>query len=273
MVQFKDLGKKAKDLFKKQYDYSNEIKVTSTASGVKIESGGSVNNGLVGYTKANWKDDYLGDVEVEANSNGLAKGQFKLKNVADGVNLTVAGAGCGLVSLETTYVQDFISATFKASHNVTKGCTGASASAVLGHDGVSVGGQVDMDVGGSVKDYNIGAEYASKDLTAAAVTSSKGDDITVSFFQNISGRTSIGASMLVKPESGSNTYTLGTDHQLDSNTGIRAKADSNGIVGVAVSHVLADPNVKLGVSAQFDAMSSDAFKAQKFGLSMSFGEF
>jgi hypothetical protein len=271
--QFKDLGKKAKDLFKKQYDFKNEIKVVSTAAGVKLESGGSHAKGLVGYTKANWKDDYLGDVEVEAHSCGLAKGQFKLANVADGVNLTVSGCAAGSLNLEANYVQDCVSATAKAGHNLNKGSTSLSASAVFGFDGVSVGGQVDLDASGSPKDYNVGAQYAAKDLVAALVTSNKGDDITISFHQKVSCCYSMGASMLVKPESGSRAYTFGTDYCLDKNTSIKAKAGSCGTVGVAVSHKLADPKVKLGISAQFNALSDDIFKAQKFGICMNFGEF
>jgi hypothetical protein len=271
--QFKDLGKKAKDLFKKQYDFKNEAKIVSKAAGVKLESGGVHSKGLVGYTKANWTDDYLGDVEVEAHSCGLAKGQFKLNNVADGVNLTVSGAASGCVGLEANYAQENIAATLKAGHNLNKGCTSVSASAVLGFDGVSVGGQVDLDASGSPKDYNVGAQYSAKDLVAAMVTSNKGDDITVSFHQKVSCCTSLGASMLVKPESGSRAYTFGTDYSLDKNTGIKVKAGSCGTVGVAVSHTLADPKVKLGISAQFNALSDDIFKAQKFGICLNFGEF
>lgn len=273
MPQFKDLGKKTSDLFKKQYDFKNEIKVTSNASGVKIESGGQKAKGFSGYTKANWKDDFLGDVEVEAHSTGVAKGKFKLSKVTDGVDVTVSSTACGQVGLEATYVKDFLSAIASANHNMSKGCTALATSAVIGFDGVYVGGGVDVDGSGSVKNYNCGAEYASKDLTASLVTSNKGEDITVSFFQKLSGSTSLGASMLVKAESSSRLYTFGTERSLDKSTTIKAKADSAGKVGVAVSHVLADPKMKLGVSAEFDATSDDAFKSQKFGISLNFGDF
>lgn len=49
---FKDFGKKVNDLFKKQYDYKNEVKVISKAgNGVQVESGGYQSGGLVGYSK------------------------------------------------------------------------------------------------------------------------------------------------------------------------------------------------------------------------------
>lgn len=271
--QFKDLGKKAKDLFKKSYDFKNELKVVSKADGVKLENGGVMGKTLVGHTKANWTDQYLGDIEVEAHSCGIAKGQFKLKKVTDGVDVTVAGGACGAVSVEATYVQTNVSATVKADHNLNKGSTGVLACAVLGFDGVSVGGTVSVDASGSPKDYNVGAQYSQKDLTASLVTSNKGDDITMSFFQNYSKSTCLGASMLIKPEDGSRVFSFGTDHQLDCKTAIKAKADSNGVVGTAVSHVLANPAMKFCVSAEFDALGADVCKAQKFGISLNFGDF
>lgn len=270
MPQFKDLGKKASDLFKKQYDYKNEIKVTTKASGVKLESSG--NASFAGYTKANWTDDYLGDVEVEAHSGGCAKGKFALKNVTDGVNVTVNGDAAGEIGVEATYVQDSISALASCKHNLNKSCTKISASAVLGFEGVSVGGGVNVDATGNVSDYNCGAEYSTKDLTASLVTSNKGDDITISFYQKVCGGSTLGAAMLVKADA-TRLYTFGTETSLDKSTGIKAKADSTGTVGVAVSHTLSDPKMKVGVSAQFNAASDDAFKAQKFGVCLNFGEF
>lgn len=272
--QFKDLGKKAKDLFKKQYDFKHEIRVISKASGVKLESAGvHGKGGICGSTKANFKDEYFGDVEIEADSSGTARGQFKLGKVADGVDVTVAAAAAGCISGEATYKQDNVSALFKAAHNVNKGCTLMTAMATVGFEGVSVGGQVDIDANGAPKDYNVGAEYASKDLTAAIVTSNKGDDITVSFFQKLCGGTSLGASMLVQPESGNRVYTFGTDYALDKKTQVKAKANSQGTVGAVVTHILSDPSVKVAWSAEFNALSDDAFKAQKFGIGLTFGEF
>jgi len=271
---FNNFGKKAKDLFKKQYDYKNEIKVTSKAAGVKLESGGYQAKGLNGYTKANWTDAYLGDIEIEAHSGGVAKGQFKLNGVTDGVNVTVSGAGTGSMAVETTYEQDLISCNVKATR-CPKGSTGIVASAVLGLEGVSVGGQVTLDLAnmGSPKDYNLGAEYTQKDLTASLVTSNKGEDITASYYQTVSKSLKLGSSMLVKPEAGTRLFTFGTDYALDSATTVKAKADSNGIIGTSITHTLADPNAKLCFSAQFDGLSSDVLSAQKFGVSVNLGDF
>jgi len=271
--QFSNLGKKTKDLFKKTYDFRNEVKVTSKASGVKLENGGALGKSVNGYTKANWKDQYLGDVEVEAHSSGVAKAQFKLCKVTDGVDLTVAGAACGGVSVEAAYVQDFVSANAQVCHNLNKSTTCVVASAVFGFEGISIGGVVALDASGSPKDYNVGAEYAQKDLIASIVTSKKCEDINISVFHNVCPAMQLGASMAVQPEKSARTYTFGTEYKLDKTTTVKAKATSEGIVGTSVTHNLASPAMKVQLSSEYNVLSDDVFKAQKFGVAVNLGEY
>lgn len=271
--QFNNLGKKAKDLFKKQYDYKNEVKVTSTSAGVKLETGGYQGKGLCGYTKANWTDAYLGDVEIEAHSTGVAKGQFKLKNVAGtGAVTTISANGNGDLNKETTYETDNLASTLKVSHNLNKSSTSVNLSAVLGMEGVSVGGALTLS-GSTPTDYNLGAQYAQKDLVAALITSNKGENIQASYYHSMSSSCQLGSSMDVKPEAGTRLFAFGCNYALDSKTTLRGKIDSNGIVGESITHTLANPNMKLQVSAQFDALGAEPLRAQKFGVSISLGDF
>ena len=270
-MRYSDLGKKAKDLFKKQYDFKNEVKVTSKTNGVKIESGG--NSALAGYTKANWKDDFLGDIEIEAHSTGVARGKFALKNVADGVNLTVDGAACGGIGAEATYSSSSFAATAKASHNVQKSITGLTASATVGYDAFVLGGNVALDGAGAAKDYAVGAQYSSGDILASFTTGKKFANVDVNVFQKYSCCTALGASIALSDNFGAYTFGFGADHSLGQGLGVKAKADSNGGVAVAVTHTLAEPKMKVGISASYNALGTDAFKAQKFGLSLNFGDF
>jgi len=271
MTQFKDLGKKAKDLFKKQYDYKNEVKVINNSSGVKVETGGYQAKALTGYSKVNFSDATLGAVEIELHSCGLTKGQTKFKGVTDGVDVTLAGSAKD-ASVEATYVNDSVSVQAKLSRSFKSSSTAIAASAVVGVDGVSVGGSINLDAAdpASPKDYNVGAEYTQKDLTASLVTSNMGQDITASYFQKVSGDLTLGSSMVVKPDAGSRLFTFGGAYTLDKATSLKAKADSNGIVGTSVTHSLSGNFMKMVVSAQFDALSSDVLSAQKLGVSLEF---
>lgn len=274
-VIFANLGKKTKDLFKKQYDYKNEVKVISKAENtVTIESGGYHQpKGLAGYTKVSWTDKAIGQFEVEAHSNGEYKGKLVTKKI-ENVGFTVEGAPTS-VSVEASYVKDAFAASTKLSHNLDKGDTNVNVGAVIGFEGISVGGSVDFNAAnpGSPTDYNIGAECSQKDLIGTIVTSNKLNDITASYFQTISSRLVLGSSLSVKPDSGSRTFVTGGEFSLDKFTTIKFKGDSVGVVGTAVTHTLSNPAAKLVASAQFDTQSSNPFSPQKFGLSVSFGDF
>jgi hypothetical protein len=155
---------------------------------------------------------------------------------------------------------------------VNKSATAIDITAVLGMEGVSVGGAGTIK-GGALADYNLGAEYAQKDLVASLVTSNKGENITASYYQSLSKTTQLGSSMLVQPEAGTRLFAFGCNYALDGNTTLRSKIDSNGIVGESITHKVANPNMLLTVSAQFDALGSEPMVAQKFGLSISLGDF
>lgn len=271
MVQFNKLGKKAKDLFKKTYDYKNEIKVNSNAGGVKVETGGYQGKALTGYSKVNFTDATLGDVELEAHSSGCTKGSLTFKSITDGVDLTLSGSPND-GSVEALYSKGSLSAQAKVCHGFAKSSTGISASAVYNVDNVALGGTISLDAADPTnpKDFNVGAEYSQKDLTASIVTSNQGNDLTASYFQKITGDLSLGSSMLVKPDAGTRLFTFGGVYSLDKVTTIKAKADSNGIVGTSITHTLTKPAMTFAVSAQFDAMSSDVLAAQKLGVSLAF---
>ncbi len=181
--------------------------------------------------QVNFTDKNFGAVELEWHSTGVAKAQTKLAKVADGVDLTLNGDIAGSLSVEATYAKDSVSVLAKVSHCLNKSSTGLALSAVLEVDGVSIGGQLDLDAANPTapKDYNVGAQYTQKDLTASLVTSNQGNDITASYYQSISSDLVLGSSMLVKPDVGTRLFTFGGAYTLDKATSVKAMADSNGI--------------------------------------------
>jgi len=271
--QFRDLGKKAKDLFKKQYEYKNECKVISKAENtVVVESGGYHQaKGLAGFTKVTWTDKAIGAFEVEAHSTGEYKGKL-VTNKYEGVGVTVEGAPAA-ASVEAAYSKESFAVATKVTHNIDKGDTNVNVGAVIGFDGISVGANCDFNAANpsAPTDYNIAAECSQKDLIGTIVTSNKLIDITASYFQTISPRLVLGSSLVVKPDS--RVLVTGGEYNLDKFTTIKFKGDSVGVVGTAVTHTLSNPPAKLIASAQFDTQSSNPFSPQKCGLSVCFGDF
>lgn len=187
--------------------------------------------------------------------------------------MSVSGNAVPSATVEATYAKDFFSGTLNFGSNFA-GKNVVNASGALGFDGVAVGGAAQFCLAsGCAKDYNVGAEYTQKDLTATLVTSNKGEDITTSFFQKISSTFSVGTRLNIEGEAGSRTLAVGSEYALDANTTVKKSLDSNGIVNVAVSHTLANPAAKVNVAAQFDALSSDCCKANKFGVCITLGDF
>lgn len=277
--QFKDFGKKVNDLLKKQFDFKNEIKtINKSSNGVSIEtSANQGKDGLAGACKINHKDKELGG-EVEFNVStagnaGATNAKITFDKLIPSGKLSISGNANPSASVEATYAKDFFAGTLNASSNFS-GKQGLNATGALGFDGVAVGGTASCCLAsGTVKDYNFGAEYSQKDLTASLVTSNKGDDITTSFFQKLSNSFSIGTRLNIEGEAGTRTLAVGSQYQLDGATTVKNSLDSNGICNVAVTHVLTNPALKLNVAGQFDVLSSDCLKANKMGVCITMGDF
>jgi len=278
--KFCDLGKKTKDLFKKTYDFKNELKVISkTEQGYTFETTGFHVKGIAGNSKVSWTDKTLGAFELEANSKGECKGKLVSKKKSDvGVTIeTSCNEKTTTASAEAAYAKDSLSATVKGNYKLTGGnaATTVNAAAVMAHDGVAVGGSVEFNTNNpsTPTDFNIGAECVQKDLTVTVVTSDQLNDITFSYFQTVNDKLNLGANLCVKPDQGQRLFTFGGEYGLDKFTSFKFKADSAGIVGTTATHSISNPAVKVQASAEFNTQGSDVFAPQKYGLSLCFGDF
>jgi len=277
--QFKDFGKKVNDLLSKQFDFKNEFKtVNKSSNGVAIEtSANQGKDGLAGNCKINHKDKELGG-EVEFNVStagnaGATNAKITFNKLISNGKVSISGNANPSATLETTYAKDFFAGILKASSNFS-GKQSLNASGALGFDGVAVGGAaVCCLASGSIKDYNFGAEYSQKDLTASLVTSNQGEDITTSFFQKLSSTFAIGTRLNIEGEAGTRTLAVAGEYKLDGATTVKKSLNSNGICNVAVTHILTNPSLKLNVAGQFDVLSSDCLKANKMGVCVTMGDF
>lgn len=276
--QLKDFGKKVNDLFKKGHDFTNSVKtINKSSNGVGIETSAVTGKALVGACKITHSDKSLGgDVEVNVSSAGNASAtnaKVTFTKLIPSGKLSISGNAAPLATVEATFAKDFFAGILTLKSNLA-GKNGLNASGSIGYDGVAVGATAAVCLtAGSVLDYNVGAEYAQKDLIASLVTSNKGDDITTSFFQKISPTFTLGTRLAIESAAGSRTLSVGSEYALDSATTLKTSASSTGIVNTSVSHILASPALKLNLSAQFDALSSDILKANKMGVGVTLGDF
>lgn len=274
--QFSKFGKQVGDLFSKSYSFGSNVSITNkTDDGMKIEAGGKAKSNSTdfdGYAKINYADKSLGEFEGNLNTSGTLAGELTLNKLAKGVEVVIKANDSPKMSAKASYEQDFFAgcAEFGTDTKAHK----LSVAGAIGHDGLSVGASVDLDLSGSVTDpleYNLGTQYATKNYTACLLTSDKGETVAASFFQRVSESLSLGTKFTFKPEQNSRSMSFASEYALDPATCVKVKASTCSTVAMAVEHRLVDPRVKMTVAASFD--SSKNFANKDFGVSLAFGDY
>lgn len=273
--QFSKFGKSVKDLFGKKFDYNYEVATKHKASkGVTVETGGVGAGGAInGKTKVNYKNGDFGSVEVSLNTSGQDKDQsakVTLDKLGKGIEVVVSGDARPACKADVSYSQDFFASNFAVDSNGSK--TNLVGSGTIGHDGLSVGAEVKANASGCVSDYNVGCEYAQPDFNVTLKTTKKGEEISASYFQKVSKATSLGSLFFHNPESDVRRLSVGVEHKLDSDTVVKTKVDSTGILATAIEHRLSQGPL-LGVAGSFNLLSKEPLAAQQFGFSLKFGDY
>jgi len=265
------LGTNVKDLFTKKYTFKNQvISKHNSKNGVTLESGGVYTNQLSGYVKATQKTKDLGTAEVNIDTTGKADGKVKFDALSKGLVLTLSGDAKTSAKVNVDYSQEYFAGSVSLDTAVKNLQTKVEGTAVVGLEGLSFGGQARFDVSGDneLEDYNAAVEYTQDDFTATVQSSDKAEKITASYFQKVSSDLQVGATV----EFGkSRVLTIGDEYQLDADTTLKAKANTQGVVSAVVEHRLANPKLQFGVAASFNALNGVV--ADQFGLSVTFGDF
>jgi len=296
---FGSFGKKAKDLFKKKYEFEHQLKVlNTTADGKAIETSvvfptdkqvrgvfkSAVPVRSLGQLNGTFESEFHTVAEKESKTSykfsNLIKGGFVKVGItgvkADSKNDT-ADFPEGWATVEAEYSQEYVGGNVAVRTNGQK--TLVDAVLAVGYDNLSVGGKATIDVASkqAPQDYNFGAEYAGADYVASAVTEKKRSVLSLSYFQQIAKAHTVGAQAsfgLVKP---SRSLQFGTDYRVDPDTTVRAFAKVEAgkdttVLATAVEHKLYKPNVLLGVAAEFNISPSNV-TAGRMGIQATLGDF
>lgn len=170
---------------------------------------------------------------------------------------------------DVTYTKD--STALTASVSSSGKATSVTAAAVVGFDGVSVGGEVVYDAAAqAVSDYNAAAQYSQDDFTVGLKTSNQADDVCVSFIHKVSPTFTFGGQATYNIASGARTLTAGGEHKLNDAVTIKGKANNAGTVTWMVEHSLPNAAV-VRLTTEFDANTYSTVP-DKFGLGIIFGD-
>lgn len=291
---FANLGKSSSDLFKKKFDdkkdFKNVVKaVVKSSSGIVFTTGGEFDakNNLTGNLKVSNKTLSFGELTGELSTAGPAKVELKLKKLAKGLSVTITGDTAAAYSkgkgkfaaptlkAATEYSKDFFTGSASAetaftSTNILVG------SAVIGFEGLSVGGEVKLDTAAitDVEDYNVGAEYQGVDFTATLKTANQGEDLTASYVTRASPELTVGGQFITKLDgSDDRSAGLATEYRVDANTAVKLRGDTKKVVAVAVEHRLANPRVLVGVASSWNIVGFSAPNPKDFGVSLVFADY
>lgn len=150
--------------------------------------------------------------------------------------------------------------------------TAVEGGAVIGFDGLSVGGSVKYDATGSnVEDYNAGIQYQQGDYTATVKTEEQADAVVGSYVHSVSREVDVGARFKYNIATGNRLFTFGGSLQVDADTHVRGKVSSNGEVEAVAERRLGSPALTYAFSTKFDA-NQKSHVPTEFGVLFQFGE-
>lgn len=306
---YSKLGKKYADLWKKGFDTNNKLSWVTKTDGLKLTVDGTVSKDQTGfdgsqqveYTEKGW-----GKTEGEIDTSGKIWASHTWDELLDGAEFSLRGGidpngkeslyqSKGGAQFEAQYKKDVFAvsgrlvggyATSKDDHSAAKDPSGRiEVDAVVSYDGLTAGAQLKCPLGDKSKDFkkdgdiNIGAQYANKDFTAYVGTTHQTNVIKFSWFHNVSKDLQLGAEIIDDPnklsgkDAQARTLSFASKYQLNTDTFVKFRANHHGKVAAGVEQVFRDPRMKVTAGATFNAKGVKAFKADKFGLGLTFGDF
>eukprot|EP00252_Welwitschia_mirabilis_P025244 TRINITY_DN77_c0_g2_i1.p1 TRINITY_DN77_c0_g2~~TRINITY_DN77_c0_g2_i1.p1 ORF type:complete len:277 (+),score=46.83 TRINITY_DN77_c0_g2_i1:155-985(+) len=265
---FSDIGKGARDLLYKDYNFDHKIALTTyTSTGLEFSSTGIKKGDIfLGDIKTQLKSSRVTtDLKVDTGSNILTT--VTSDELAPGLksilNFTFPDQKSGKV--EVQYKHDY--AGISSSIGLTATPV-ANFSGVFGNDNFALGGEVEFDTasGGLLK-CNAGLSYSKPDFVSSFTVTNKGDVLKASYLHTVSPltKTAVGAEIQHSCSKSENTFTIGTQHALDPLTTVKARLDNYGKAAALVQHEWR-PKSFITISGEVD--SKALHDSAKVGLSI-----
>ncbi|XP_077240444.1 mitochondrial outer membrane protein porin of 36 kDa-like [Tasmannia lanceolata] len=265
---YSEIGKKARDLLYKDYQTDHKFTVTTyTSTGVAITSTGIKKGDLfIGDITTQLKNKNLTtDIKVDTNSNLFTT--ITVDEPAPGLktifSFVIPDQRSGKVELH--YLHDY------AGINTSIGLTASpivNFSGVVGSNVLAVGADVAFDTAtGNLTKYNAGLSFSKADLIASLNLNDKGDTLCASYYHTVSPltNTAVGAELSHSFSRNDNTLTVGTQHELDPLTKVKARLNNYGRTSALIQHEWR-PKSFITLSGEVDAQSIE--KNAKIGLAL-----
>ncbi|XP_074555812.1 mitochondrial outer membrane protein porin 6 [Curcuma longa] len=265
---FSEIGKRAKDLLTKDYNFdhkfvfssSNDSGLGLTATGIKV------NEQFLGDISTQYRSGKtLVDVKVDTNSNVSAtitvdellagaktKLSFKLPDQKSG-------------KLDVQYLHHLVA--FNSSIGLTPTPL-LEFAAAIGSRELSLGAEIGFDsASASFTKYNAGIGFNKHDFSAALILTDKGETLKASYIHvlNPVNGVAVAAEMAHKFNTHENSFAIGSSHNLNPLTTIKTQFNNSGKSAVLCQRQWR-PKSFLTVAVEFDPKATSA--PSRFGLAL-----
>jgi len=273
---YSDLGKAAKDLFSKGYNFgSNKLEAkTKTESGVEFTSKldhnhdtGKVLGNL--ETKFKWKDYGLTFKEKWNTDNVIASEITIEDQIIQGLKLafdTTFAPQTGKKSgtIKTGYKQDYVNMECDVDFDFA-GPT-VNGALVLGYNGWLGGYQMSFDTSKSkLSKSNFAVGYSAGDFTLHTNVND-GAEFGASIYQRVNDDLEAGVNLKWMAGSSATIFGIGAKYTLDKDASVSAKISNNSQIGLGYSQKLRD-GVKLTLSSLIEGKNFNQ-GGHKIGLGL-----
>ncbi|XP_076451765.1 non-selective voltage-gated ion channel VDAC2-like [Babylonia areolata] len=261
---YSDLGKAARDIFSKGYNYGFfKLKAkTKTDSGVEFTTSGSSNSdtGKVSgnlETEYKWSEYGLTFSEKWSTENVLDTEITIEDQLTEGLKITfdtsfAPQTGKKSGKIKTGYKQDYFNGNVDVDFDFA-GPT-VNAAAVLGYNGWLAGYQMAFDTANSkLAKSNFAVGFTTEDFTLHTCVND-GQEFGGSIYQRCSPELETAVNLSWTSGTNATLFALGAKYTLDENSNVSCKVNNSSQIGLGYSQKLRD-GVKLTLSALIEGKS------------------
>lgn len=278
-ASYADLGKAARDLFSKGFNYGQyklEAK-TKTSSGVEFTTNGASSHDTGAFagsleTKYKWADHGVTFTEKWNTDNILFAELAVEDQLLQGLKVSLdtnfapqSGKKGG--KIKTAYKHDYVHTNL----DVDLASLTIFGAAVIGYKGWLAGYQLALDTSKSAKSLlsqsNFAVGYSKDDLTLHGAIIN-GSEYQGSVFHKVNSRLETGVLLNWVAGSHETRFSLGAKYSPDRETTIRAKLNNASQLGLSYQHKIRD-GVNLTLSTLVEAKNLNQ-GGHKFGIGLDF---
>lgn len=274
-VLFKDVGKKARDMLKKEYVSDNELELkTATVNGVNFTTNAR-------RSGAGFNTDF--EVEYQDKPAGLAVKEKLLADqtlslevtltnkLADGTKVTVESRTKGGEPKAVKAGVEYANSSSNSQVSLDVAHMVVDASTVVAYEQFLFGARTSIDINKhAVQGADVVAAYAGKDFTVTAGLNSATDEVSTTYIHKLSShKASVAGSYTFNTNKGTSTFAVGGQHDCCEGAFVKGKIDNRGLLSLVYSQKMSN-NLTVGLGTSIVTSNLGCANSQDIGVSLKF---